>query len=362
MIITSNQKKLSTVIKNAERVISKNNSLPILQTVLLKAEKGGIKVCATNLELGVTYFINAKVIQEGSVAVPAKVFSDFIGNVTDEKVDLKVKGNVLNIDSEKYKTQILCFDIKEFPIIPANKEKNGFKISARELKNSLVSVIDSTALSESRPELSGIYINFGSQKIEFAATDSYRLSEKIIAVKDGITKSIILPRNTAIELIRALSDDDSEVMISFSDNQIFVYNNDFEMVSRLIDGRYPDYKRVIPEKFISLARVKKDEFERGIRTASIFSSNISDVKIKVQEESAEIYAKNNDKGEISTVLTCELKNEPFEITANYNYVLDGIKSINTNKVLMQFTGEGSPLVMRPEDSKDFTYIIMPLRG
>ncbi len=362
MIITANPKKLSTVIKNAERVISRNSSLPILQTILLKAEKGIVKVSATNLELGVTYFMNAKIDKEGTVAIPAKVFSDFIGNITDEKVDLTTKGNVLNIDSNKYKTQVLCFDTGEFPILPMNKEKNGFKLSAQEFRNALLSVIDSTSLSEARPELSGVYMNFGAQRIEFAATDSYRLSEKILEVKDGISKTSILPRNTALELIRVLGDESDDVSVSFSENQIFVYNDNFELVSRLIDGHYPEYKRVIPEKFISLARIKKDEFEKGIRTSSIFSSNISDVKIKILEDKAEIHAKNNDKGEINAVLACELKNEPFEVTANYNYVLDGLKAITTDNVLIQFTGDGSPLVIRPENKKDFTYLIMPLRS
>lgn len=362
MTITVNQKKISTFIKNTERVIAKGNTLPILQTILLKAEKGLLKISATNLELGLTYFLNAKISKEGAIAVPAKVFSDFIGNITDEKVDLNNKGNILNIDANKYKTQILCFDTNEFPTLPMNKEKNGFKLRAQDLKNSLMSVIDSTSLSESRPELSGVYINFGAQRIEFAATDSYRLSEKIMEVKDGIAKSLILPRSTVLELIRVLSDETDDVSVSFSDNQIFVYNDTFELVSRLIEGHYPEYKRVIPDKFISLARIKKDEFEKGIRTSSIFSSNIADVKIKIFENRAEIHAKNSDKGEINAVLACELKNEPFEVTANYNYILDGLKSIETDKVLVQFTGEGSPLVIRPDNEKNFTYLIMPLRS
>ncbi len=362
MNISFNQKKLSTAVKNAERVISRGSSLPILQSLLLKTEKGRIKVSATNLELGATYFIDAKIEKEGEVAVPAKIFSDFLGNITDEKVELNTKGNSLNINSNYYKTQILCADSSEFPLLPVNKDKNGFKMSAQELKKALLSVIDAASLSETRPELAGIYINFGAQKIEFAATDSYRLSEKILDIKNGISRTLILPRNTALELVRVLNDNNDNVFISFSDNQIFVYNDDFEIVSRLIDGRYPEYKRVIPEKFMSLARMKKEDLEKGIKTASIFSSNISDVKIKIFEDKAEVYAKNNDKGEINASLTCELKNEPFEVTANYNYILDGLKAIESENVLIQFTGEGSPLVIKPENKKDFTYLIMPLRS
>lgn len=362
MNIIINQKKVNQVIKGIERVISRSHSLPILQSVLIKTENGRLRISATNLEIGVTYWISAKIEQEGTIAVPAKILSEFIGNIDDEKIVFRGKENILEIISENYKTQILCPGANEFPIIPEPKEKNGMAINPEGLKEALLSVIDSVALSETRPELSGVYINFTAGKVAFAATDSYRLSEKIITVKEGVVKEIILPRATALELIRICDVVDDDLYLSFSENQIFVKNGEFAMVSRLIDGRYPDYKKVIPENFVSLARVKRTELEKGIRTASIFSSNASDIKIKVKDKGVEIWAKNSTRGEISATLDGELKNEAFEINVNYNYLLDGLKSISTENALIQFTGEGSPLVLRAEDKKDFTYLIMPLRN
>lgn len=363
MIITINQRKLFSAIKNAERIVSRGNSLPILQSILLKTENGILKISATNLEMGVNYYVSVKVDREGSIAVPAKIFSDFISNISDEKVVISVKANSMTIDSEKYKTQLLCFNPDEFPIIPANKNKNSFKIETEVFRKALSSVIDSVALSETRPELNGVYLDITSQKIELAATDSYRLSEKVLNIKEGLEKAIILPRNTALELIRLLDNLDSDsITISLSENQIFVSNEDFELVSRLIDGKYPDYKRIIPEKFISLARFKKSELEKGIKTASIFSSSISDIKIQITDGEAKIFAKNSGRGEISATLACELKNEGFELNANYNYLLDGLKSIDTENVVLKFTGDGSPLVVKADGQEDFTYLIMPLRS
>lgn len=361
MTITINQKKLFTAIKNAERVVAKNQQLPILQSLLLKADNGVLCVSATNLEIGVNYYVNAKVTESGSIAVPAKVFSDFISTVHDEKIDISTTGTVMNIHSERYKTQILCSQDDEFPIIPVNKEHTGFRVRQSLLKHALVSVIDSTALSDTRPELSGIYVHFNTDRAEFAATDSYRLSEKSFQLKNDIIWSSILPRATALELIRILDQGDNEVMVSFSNNQIFISSDEFQLVSRLIDGRYPEYKRIIPERFLSVVRVKKSELEKGIKTASIFSSSISDIKIKVSEGSIYISAKNSDKGEINATLACELKNDPFELNANYTYVLDGLKPIESEYVMIQYTGDGSPLVLKAENKNDFTYLIMPLR-
>ena len=362
MKIIINHNKLLTALRVVERMISRNVSLPILSAVLLKTENGRLKLSATNLELGINYWVGAKIDEDGEIAVPARIFSDFIGNIIDEKISITAGKNVISIDSEHYKTKILGMESKDFPIIPKVKKETSFKISSQVLKTSLISVSDSISLSETRPELSGVYINILDNRVEFAATDSFRLSEKITALKEGVKKSIIVPRNTIIEIVRMLENTDEEISVAVSENQIFIYNDDFEFISRLIDGRYPDYKKVIPEKFVSLVRVNRGEFEKNIRLAGIFSSNISDIKIKAAKSSMEISAKNSDRGDIALQLTCELKDKPFEISVNYHYLLDGLKVIPTENVFVEFTGDGSPLVIRGDNIKDQTYVIMPLRS
>ena len=362
MNITANQKKLFSAIRVVDKIVSKNVSLPILNSILLKTENGRIKISATNLELGINYWIGAKIDEPGEIAVPARIFSDLLSNVTDEKLTLKVQKNVVSINSEHYKTQILGMETKDFPIIPKIIKTSPLQINSQVLKNALMSVLDSTALSETRPELSGVYINIGLNKIEFAATDSFRLSEKIIEVQNGIGKSFILPRNTAMEIIRLTEGKEEDVFLVASENQILIYGEDFEIISRLIDGHYPEYKRVIPDKFISLARINKSDFEKNVRMASIFSSTISDIKLSADKNEMEITAKNSDKGEIIANVACDIKNKPFEISVNYHYLLDGLKILPTENVVIEFTGDGSPLVLKGENQKDQTYVIMPLRS
>lgn len=362
MNITTNQKKLLTAVRIVERVISRNVSLPILNAVLFKTENNRVKVSATNLEIGINYWIGAKIDESGEVAIPAKIFSDFLSNISDEKITLKVIKNVVTIDSENYKTQILGMETKDFPIIPKLKKEPSFSINSQVLKTVLASVIESTAVTETRPELSGIFINTKDDSGEFAATDSFRLSEKITKLKGGNNKPFILPRNTAMEIIRTMEGLDEEINFVISENQMLVYGEDFEIISRLVDGHYPDYKRVIPDKFISLARINKNDFEKNIRMASVFSSTISDIKLKVDKNTLEIKAKNSDRGEIAASVACEIKSKPFEISVNYRYLLDGLKIMPTENVILEFTGDGSPLVIRGENQKDQTYVIMPLRS
>ena len=363
MKITINQKNLKRALGLVEKIVSRNHSLPILNNVLIKTDNGRLRISATNLEIGINCTIGAKIDEVGEIAIPARVFSDFINNVSDEKITLHTKSNVLLVNSEKYKTQILGFDPKDFPIIPKLKNEPIAIISSKILRNMLYSVADAIAVSETRPELAGVYADFSPKKIIFAATDSFRLSEVCLDVKNTGQYSIIIPRNTVMELIRVAGDMDGDIEIKIGDNQISFYNDDFELVSRLTDGNYPDYKKVIPGKFLSRVLVQKDYLENDIRLAGLFSSNISDIKLICSEDSIILKSKNSDKGEIETTIPATLKNDPFDISVNYRYLLDGLKIMDSDKVVLEFTGNGSPLIVKPnDDKKELTYLIMPLRS
>ncbi len=362
MKITVNKKNLKKALSLVEKIVSKNTSLPILNNILLKTENGRLKVSATNLEIGINFIIGAKIDEVGQIAVPARILSDFISNIIDDKISLIVKNNILSINSEKYKTQILGFDAKDFPIIPKIKPKPLAIIPTKTLRSSLLSVLDSVAVSETRPELSGVLINFSNDKIIFAATDSFRLTEKSVDFKNIYKQSLIIPRNTVVELIRIAGELEGDLLFNVSDNQVSFSNDDFEMVSRIVDGNYPDYKKVIPDKFTSKVLINKEELDKTVRMAGLFSTNIADIKINCSEGKMAILSKNSDKGEIEIVIDAVLKNDPFEVSLNFHYLLDGLKILETEKVVMEFTGQGSPLVLRPnDDKKDIIYLIMPLR-
>ena len=362
MKIIINQNKLISAIRLVERVVSKNISLPILNTILLKTEGGQLQLIATNLEIGIHCSVGVKIEKEGSVAVPAKIFSDFISNVHDEKIILGVDKNIISVISEHYKTQILGMKPDEFPIVPTVRNAIEFTMPSKELSSALTSVFDATSLMETRPELSGVFIHNDGKTVTFAATDSFRLSERIVKVATNAQKSFIIPRATALEMIHLSADHQEDVKIIVSENQIALRGSNFELVSRLIDGRYPDYKKVIPEKFIATVTVDKAEFERNVRMASIFSSSISDLTIKASNATLQVMAKNSDKGEIVSNLASSGVKEPFDVSVNYRYLLDGLKTIPTSALVIGYSGQGSPLVLQGEQHEGQVYVIMPLRA
>ncbi len=361
MNITIQQKKLLGALRATEKIVSRNVALPILNTILLRTEGGRLNLTTTNLEMGMHYWIGAKIETEGVLAVPARIFSEFISSVVDEKITLTSKNEVLTITAEHTTTQILCMKPDEFPIVPTVKAAKELKIPSKQLSVALSGVVEATSLLETRPELSGVYMRTEGKTVAFAATDSFRLAERVLPLQNSEDISAIIPRTTAQEILRLAAERDEEITVAISDNQLAVRGSDVELISRLIDGRYPDYKKVIPEKFTATVVVEKGEFERTVRMASIFSSSVADLQLKAQGTTLQLTAKNSDKGEINTQISVASVKTPFEIAINYRYLLDGLKAVPSDRVVIGFTGPGSPLVLSAENQKDYVYVIMPLR-
>ena len=365
MKITVLTKNIQQGLNTVKNIVGRNLNLPVLNTILLNYKNNQINLSTTNLELGINYFLSASTEGQGQVAIPSKIFSDFISNVRDEKIELSLKDSILNVQSANFKTKFICLDPKDFPLIPKLKKEPIVSFPSRVLKNNLSSVFDSVSLSQARPELGGVFVSFNKNKVYFASTDSFRLSEKIINANSEKTISVIIPRATAAELIRILSDYEKDVAISVEENQIQFSSDDFEIVSRLIDGRYPDYQKVIPAKSIFQISIKKDDLQNNIRLAGLFSSNINDIGLRVDKKEIVVFSKNSDRGEFSSRVksgpSTEIE-EPFEVLLNYNYLVDGLKNISSEDVIFEYTGEGAPVVLRPKDQDfSFTYLIMPLR-
>ncbi len=363
MRVTVQQQNLKKAIHLVERIVSRNISLPILNNILLKTENGRLRVIATNLEIGITCTIGAKIDEQGEIAVPGRIIADLLNTTPEGSVLLTTKNNTLHIAADLYKTNILGSDPKDYPTIPRIKTPAIAAIPAAMLRSVLASVVDSIATSEARPELSGLSVQFTEQATIFAATDSFRLAERKVQGGNKVTQSVIIPRSTITELIRLSSDQEAVFEIKVADNQIALVSEDVEIVSRLIDGTYPDYAKVIPERVVSKVLVSKIDLEKSIRLAGLFSSGISDIKLQCEESGMTISSKNSEKGDVQSKTEAILKNEPFELALNFNYILDGLKIIPTEKIIIEFTGQGSPLILKPDnESVQLLYLIMPLRN
>jgi DNA polymerase III subunit beta len=364
------QENLKKELNTVQNVIGKNLTLPILNNILLNTDKKQLKLSATDLEIAVVNYVACKIEKEGSITIPAKTLVNFINNLPNKKIEISVKNNIINLKCENYKSVIKGLDSNDFPIIPKIKSEPIIEINSGLLKNSLEQVINFTSLSDIRPEITGILLNYSSNKeIKLTTTDSFRLGEKIISLKENKVKkqgqgSVIIPYKTAQELIRIISGQDEDLVgISVENNQILFNLSKIQVTSKLIEGNYPNYQQLISQQPETNILIDREEFLKAIKLSSFFSSKINDVRLKINPKKSliEVFSQDVELGENLSEVGAEIGGKEMEVIFNHKYLLDGLSSINAKRVVLGLNNETSPGVLRPEGDDSFNYVIMPIK-
>lgn len=358
------KEQLEEVLSKAEKLVGKNSSLPVLSGLYLEASKNSLIVKSTNLDIGISIELAVKVIEPGVVVVPAHTISSFISSLTkDRNVTLNLKDQVLEIKTQSTKTNIKTLNQEEFPLIPEISDEKSFSLPTRDFVYGIKSVIYAAAVGSIKPELSSILVKYEGEYLVFAATDSFRLAEKKIKVKKIPNfNQILLPQKNALEIIKIFDKGEEEISISLSENQIAIRAQNTYLTSRIIEGNFPDYRQIIPTKFLSKAIILKQDLINSIKSSTIFSDNFNQlhIKNKPKENSFELETKNNTVGEINQKLDAVLEGEEVLINVNQKYLSDCFQSLNTDSVSLEFSGEAKPIVVRSVGDTSFLYLVMPM--
>jgi len=380
MKFSCTQEKLRKGLQAVSSISGKNVNLPILNNVLMKVDGSRLEMVSTNLEVAVRSAIRGKAETAGEFTVPSKLLVEYVNLLPEDKVDLAVEGQELRISCLKNETSIRGINASEFPLIPKIEGNRVFRIPSKTLKRAVSQVAFAVSSVESRPELTGVLFNispaFASGKLVMAATDSYRLSERIIGFESDKGRSmeagtaIIVPGRTLSELARILSiykDDEADgqaVEISMGDSQIAFRFGDIELVSRLIDGRYPDYRPIIPEKFATEAVVDVSMLSKAVKGSSLFSrAGLQDVNFSFdQSGTIKVSSGEGAVGKNVSVLEADVKGKTNSITVNYRYFLDGLGAIEGSRVRIKIIDAVNPCLLSAEsDDSGFLYVVMPIR-
>jgi len=369
------QEKLKKGINIVERVTSKSLSLPILNNILLSTEKNFLSLSGTDLEIGIIWQTLAKIEKQGKITVPARLFSNFINLLPNKKIELKTENNNLEIIYENYKNQIKGVSAEEFPIIPKIKNDEFVLVDARLFCRNLSQITDIPVLSTTRPEISGIYLSFQDNLITAVATDSFRLGEKKISLKkeNKFKKnySLIVPQKTIKEITNIFSETEGDLKIYFSSNQVMfeyyseeIKNNEIQVVSRLIEGEYPNYKEIIPCTYKTQIILNRDDFLNHIKTASLFSGKINEIKLKINpsKKEIEVFSESPDLGRHQSFLPAKIKGEKTDISFNYRFLIDGISQIRSAEVVFELNGDSGPAVLKPVGDDSYLYVVMPIKN
>lgn len=358
------KEKISAALNKAERVTGKNLTLPILSCIFLEAKNNALLIRATNLDIGIEVSIPVKVIEPGSVAVPGSVVSQFINTVQgDKSVILETNETTLFISSGPSQASIKTSPTDEYPTVPRVTDGKTIKISSEEMVSGLKSVWYSASNSSMKPELASVFIYSDDGDLVFVATDSFRLAEKRVHTKNKIDISgILIPFKNIPDIIRVLDEVKTDVEVSFTKNQISFTSNGIYLMSRIVDGSFPDYKQIIPKEATTETVLLKQDFMQTLKVSNIFSDTFNQVKMKVfpAEKTLEIQTKNATIGENTSRVQAAVNGENIDINFNYKYIIDCFQSIHSDSVSLSFNGMNKPLIIRGVGDRTFTYLVMPM--
>jgi DNA polymerase-3 subunit beta len=368
------QEKLKEGLNIVEKISSKSLTLPVLNNILITIEKNFLKLSATDLETGIEWWILTKTEEEGKLVVLSHVFSNLINLLPNKKINLESKDNNLIIKCDNYKTKIRSFKADEFPIIPKITKSESLSVKSSTFCNALKQIVDIAVPSTTRPEISGVYFLFQKDLIIITTTDSFRLGEKKIFLKNKTSLkkdySLIIPQKTIKEIINIFNEKEDNLNIYFSPNQImFEYllketpHPQVQIISHLIEGEYPNYKEIIPQKYITKLRLKKDDFINQIKSASLFSGKINEVKIQVnKDKKIEILSQNPEIGEYQSFIMGQVDGAPTKVSFNHRFLLEGLLNIKSSEVVFELNNDSGPGVLKPVGDDSYIYVVMPIKA
>lgn len=375
MKLSCTQENLRTALSSLERVVGKQSTLPILSNILLETEKGRLRLSATNLEIGVITSIGAKIDSEGRITVPAKLLINFIQNLAlDQVVEIEQVGTQVVLQSGNYTVKINGLDGKDFPIIPEEGNGKMFSIDSEALHQGLQKTLFCVSLNESRPELTGVLMGFRDGGLFLTATDSFRLAEWWVKDKiegdvsslEGGQSSVIVPAYTLQEVLRVISQGGDRVQVVLEENQIFFEIGNTKIVSRLINGRFPEYQAIIPKQYSTTIALQQNEFQRALKIAtsfSLYSSGEVVFRLNTDENHLEIQSQSQGIGEQVAKIPFEgALAETMQIIFNPRYILEGVAALSGDQTIVSFNSPTTPVrISSKEENAGYIYIVMPIR-
>ena len=365
MKVICTQENLKNGLMLVGRVVSPTNTLPILNNILLKTENGLLKISSTNLEIAINTSIRCKVEEEGGVTVFSKTIIDLVNSFPNKNITLETKDINLDMEAENYHTNIKTLPVEEFPLIPEPEGDFKLEINAQVLKAAVNQVTFAASTNQTQPEISGILLKIEGKELTLVATDRYRLAEKKVLLNQDskANKQVIVPQKTIFEISRIIGQYDGSVELVLSDNQIACVVESTQIISRLIDGQYPDYKAIIPENFNTTIKAPKQQLVSALKAVSVFSQNNNSIELHFSKEKQflSVAAESPDLGKSVVDVPSEVDGSSGELILNHKYILDCLSAIDTDQVVVKIINDSSPSLLLPENKNDYTYLVMPIK-
>jgi DNA polymerase-3 subunit beta len=367
------QENLARGLNIVSRAVSPRSTLPVLSNVLVATDEGRLRLSATNLELGITCWIGAKIEEEGSTTVPARTFTELVGTLSDQQVEmsLSVRTQTLNVRSGTSNTDIKCIDSQEFPPMTVPDPGDGIPINVSDLKEMIHQVAFAASTDEARPILTGVLLTVDGDLLTMASADGFRLSVRKTSLASPISRPLlaVIPARALNELARITSDGDQVVdMILPPDRgQVVFQMKDLQLVSQLIEGTFPDYKQIIPSSRDTRSVLSTSAFLKACKQAEIFAregSHIARINItpggELKPGLITITGESDETGSSQTDMDASIDGAPLLIAFNVRFLREVLEVIKAPEVALETTVNNAPGIIRPVGEDNFLHVIMPM--
>lgn len=363
MKIISTQENLKNGLAIVGKIVGNSSTLPILNNILLETENGLLKLSGTNLETGISTYIRCQIEKEGGVCIGVKTLSDLINSLPSENITIESKDSETEITTDHTNVKIKHLSPEDFPLIPKIDDSSKVKILASDLKLALDQTLFAASSSETQPEISGILLWFGGENILITATDRYRLAEKSISYSGSVDFKIILPHRSAQEISRLLTGLSEEIELSITTTQLAFNLNNTYIVSRLIDGNYPDYQQIIPDVTNTTVILDKQDLLSALKTSSVFSKGSGSITVEYNNEknTLKLSSVSHDLGESHIELVCKISGESGNLIINYRYLVDYLNNLDSDTLVMKIVDDNGPITFVPENQNKYLYLVMPIK-
>ncbi len=366
MIITSNTSNLNKAIQTVQRAISSKPSTPIFSGIHLLTTNGKLEIQAMDLNLAISCTIEADIHEEGEIVVSAKHFAELIRKLPAENVTItqNKEENTIKIESGNSEFKLLLMNEEDYPKFPEFNGEKSITIADESIKELVKKTIFACSTDEARPLFTGILVEVADGKITFVGTNTHRLAIKSLPYEDAEPMSIIIPSKVLSEITRNLTGEvPQEVKISLLKNQIMVVIDNVILVSRLIEGKFPDYKRVIPPRFAITAKVNIKALAGAVERVSLFATegDYSIVKMTVEDNQITILSSSPEVGTGREVISCVTEGDKLNVAFNSKYILDILKNLESEEATLSMNTSLSPVCITSEEEPDYTYIVTPIR-
>jgi DNA polymerase-3 subunit beta len=374
MKVSLMQENLAKALTHINKAVSNRPNIPVLANVLIEAQKGMIKLSSTNLEMGISMWIGANISEEGKLTVSAKLLSDFVSSLKPGKIDMFQKDNLLEVNSVDNKAEFYIIPADDFPKVPEAEGQNIIELNAFQFADAISQTAFAAGTDDSRPVLTGILMIGHDMQLTMVGVDGFRLSRKILKLEKSVKiddfKEIV-PAKTLKEMEAILRDvaTDKDVVKIYSlgeKNQLLFKIGDLELSTRLIEGEYPDYEKILPKEKSLRIEINKEELANMLKVVTIFARNVignkTRFKVDVTAKTLSMSANVVDIGKNdSTIQLKEIEGDDLETGFNVKFLMDVVNVIKSEKIFFEANGPVSPGVFINPDDESFVHVVMPMR-